>query len=143
MPLVDYLLFLTLFAQVALIVFVGVKLWQVRQKALRSKEVRVADIALNNAAWPDYARKAQNNYANQFELPVLFFAGGLLTLHFGLTDWIFVILAVLFVVSRCFHTAIHIGSNNVMKRAPAFGLGFLALLLFWLYLLFRVTLVAL
>jgi hypothetical protein len=42
--------------------------------AVKAGEVRLKDIALDSSRWPERLRKLANNYQNQFELPVLFYA---------------------------------------------------------------------
>jgi hypothetical protein len=49
------------------------------------------------------------------------------------------VLAWLFVLTRIFHAAIHIGPNKVRWRSPAFALGFLILMLMWVKLFIHVV----
>ena len=48
------------------------------------------------------------------------------------------VLAWAFVLTRLVHAAIHIGPNKVRWRSPAFGLGFLIVVLMWIKLLLHV-----
>lgn len=107
-------------------------MFSARRAAFVSKEVRMKDIALSGSAWPDKAKAAANNFSNQFETPVIFFALILIAQEVGAKGWIMVMLAWIFVVSRVVHTAIHVSSNNVMRRATAFFVGVLALIAMWI-----------
>ena len=113
-----------------------------RNKALRSGAVTVDDIALDSTRWPAHARQFGNCYANQFELPVLFYALCLIAQVTHAADLIMVIFAWLFVVSRVAHAYVHTTSNVVRLRANMFILGFVALVVMTVLLLFRLLLTA-
>ena len=102
-----------------------------RKTALSSKQVRMADVALSTDAYPEQARLAANNFSNQFETPVIFFALIMLAMEVGATSYIMAVLAWLYVASRVVHTLIHVGSNDLRLRAPAFGLGVVVLFCMW------------
>jgi hypothetical protein len=78
-------------------------------------------------------RKLSNNYSNQFELPVLFYALVPLLVTTGLADWPQVAMAGGFVASRIAHSAVHTGGNMVMTRVKAFGVGVVAIVAMWLW----------
>lgn len=137
-PLTTLLIVWAMFAQVILVVFVLFKMGAARLRAVKENAV-TKESALHSNLWPDYALKPANNYSNQFELPVLFFVGVLLTLHFGLNDWVVVILSWLFVVSRWVHMFIHTGSNHVPHRLMAFQVGLFMLVILWVYVVIRLT----
>ena len=44
-----------------------------RGRALKSGETKMKDIALRESNWPERATQLGNCFANQFELPVLFY----------------------------------------------------------------------
>ncbi len=73
----------------------------------------------------------RNNLANQFELPVLFHACCLALLASGGVGPVVLVLAWIFVVSRYAHTAIHVTTNRIRYRQPAFAAGFLTLGAMW------------
>lgn len=102
-------------------------MFRARQEAFRGG-VRLKDIAVTSEAWPARARLAQNNFANQFETPVLFYALVLFAMQAGATGWIMQGLAWAYVASRIGHTLIHTGANNVKRRALVFTIGLVALL---------------
>ncbi|MGL5363324.1 MAG: MAPEG family protein [Bosea sp. (in: a-proteobacteria)] len=103
-----------------------------RRQALVSRTVRMKDIALSGDAWPDRAKAAANNFSNQFETPVIFFALILIANEVGAKGWIMVTLAWVYVASRVVHTLIHVTSNIVMRRAYAFFVGVIALIAMWI-----------
>ena len=99
-----------------------------RIRVLRDREVRVSDIAVRGEAWPERVRILTNNYANQFETPVLFYALVLAAMIVGADGPVMVALAWLFVATRLVHSLIHLNGNNVSRRFRVFVLGVLVLL---------------
>ncbi len=124
-------LLLPAFAHVALVFFVGGRMGRARFQAARAGLVKVRDIAVDGAKWPEDVKKIANNYQNQFEVPVLFYALLPLLLVTGLADWIAVALAWVFVASRIAHSFIHLGQNIVINRFRAFLIGFAVVVLMW------------
>ncbi|GAU84427.1 MAPEG family protein [Bosea sp. BIWAKO-01] len=102
-------------------------LFQRRRVAFRNKEVGMADVAVSTERYPERARLAAANYANQFETPVLFFALIMLAMEVGATGTVIVALAWAFVLTRIVHALIHTGSNRVPARAAVFALGVVCL----------------
>ncbi len=76
------------------------------------------------------------HYDNQFQVPVLFLITCAVCLAMNSVNVITVILAWVFVVSRLFHSWIHLGSNIVQRRAAAFAFGWLVILLLWAQLVY-------
>jgi hypothetical protein len=103
-----------------------------RKAAFAAKQVRMADVAVSTEAYPQPARLAAANYANQFETPVLFFALIMLAMEVGATSYIMAALAWLYVATRVVHTLVHIGSNDLRLRAPVFALGVALLFGMWI-----------
>ncbi len=81
---------------------------------------------------PDMVAKTSRHFANLFEVPVLFYAAGVLYVALELTDPLAVYAAWVFVSARVIHTCIHLGYNNVMHRLVVFGIGNLSVLTMWL-----------
>ena len=129
------------FVQVLLTMLVYGALFAARARAIsRMERTRgTPDIAMGTVAWPDDAAKRANNQRNQFELPVLFYAGTAFALILGAVDLTMLALAWAFVASRAFHAAIHIGPNRIRWRGPAFVLGFLFVTAMWLKLFLHVA----
>lgn len=97
------------------------------------------DLALGRVEWPEDAVKRAANQRNQFELPVLFYAITAFALILNGADFLMVVLAWLFVLSRILHAAIHIGPNKVRWRSPVFAVGFLIVAIMWVKLFFHVV----
>ncbi len=134
----DKYLVLTVAAQVLLISVVMVIMGRRRFAAARNKEIhhsafRTMDLAGANES----VITASRNFDNQFQMPMLFIFAVLFTLHFGLADLVFVLLAALFVALRLLHTVVHITSNHVRMRFNLFLLSCVVLWCFWLRLVLK------
>ena len=139
MTFVEKLLILAMAAQVLLTLALLVLMGRERVPRIMSGEIPVADIAVDRTAYPLKARLLSNSFDNQFQLPVLFFVGVLLVLHLGALGWAEVVLAWAFVVLRYVHAAIHVTTNRVHQRFAAYTLGLAVLVLFWLWLVFKIV----
>lgn len=127
--------------QVLLTISVLVLLGPARRRSMRAKRQRLGDpeVALGRNEWSEEAAKRGNNYRNQFELPVLFYAVVAFALITGVADGPMVMLAWVFVLSRLVHAAIHIGPNIVKWRGLVFISGAIVLLAMWLRLALHVA----
>lgn len=120
------------FAQVLLTFWAIWRMGMARVAVIRSGDLKMADIALDSRAWPDHIQKLQANTSNQFETPILFFAGIAIALGAGAaTAWV-ALFAWLYVASRLAHRRIHVGSNNVAARFRAYLMGLFALMAMWI-----------
>lgn len=122
---------LALWAQGLIVFAITPVLYKRRIPRVMRREIKVGDIALDSSNWPDDARQAANAYSNQFELPVLFFVAGGLSLWLGAVWWEGV-LAWAFVLSRAVHAFIHVTSNHVFNRFKAFAIGIAIIAILWL-----------
>lgn len=125
------LLLLPAFVHVALVMVIAACMGLGRVRAVREGKVRVKDIALDSSKWPDDLRKLSNNYENQFQLPVFYYAVLALLLVTGLADGVAVVLSWIFVATRLVHTLIHTGGNVVLRRFQAFLAGLVIIVLMW------------
>ena len=91
-----------------------------RRAAMRAHGITGHDIALDDAAMPARARQIANCYANQFEMPVLFFLAVIFGIVLHQTGWLFVLIEWAFVACRIVHAVIHTGANVVQLRGLAF-----------------------
>ncbi|HWB45378.1 MAG TPA: MAPEG family protein [Hyphomicrobiaceae bacterium] len=123
--------------QVALALMLWGWMARLRWVALRTRQVRPADIALGEPAWPKRTIQVANCFRNQFELPVLFYVLVLLVLVTRMSDVLLVVLAWVFVLSRVVHAYIHTGSNDVRLRGGVYGVGALALIVMWIWYALR------
>jgi hypothetical protein len=127
-----------LFVQVALTFALLIWMGAARAAAVRRGEVRVKDIALGQSTWPPRAQQISNCFQNQFQLPVLFYVLVVLALLLQKADFLFVVMAWIFVVLRIVHAAIHTTSNHVGHRFQAFAAGMIVLLLMWIVFAVRI-----
>jgi hypothetical protein len=110
--------------------------WQ-RRAAIQSGAVAADDIALDSGRWPDRARQFANSYANQFELPVIFYVLCLIAQITSSVNILFLVLAWVFVVSRVVHAIEHTGSNVVLRRGGIFAIGYICVAVMTALLLLR------
>ena len=129
-----------LFVQVLLTFAVGFWLAGLRTRALTRREVRPQDIDLGQSNWPRRSMQVGNSYRNQFELPVLFFVLTILAIMTRHADFLFVVLAWVFVLSRVVHAFIHVTSNNLRLRGLWFGVGAVVLFIMWVIFIVRILL---
>lgn len=121
------LLLFAMLAQITTTLAVGVWLGWTRSRAVKARAVK-GDVMLSPEGWPKQARAASNNFSNQFEVPVLFYALGLTMLWLKATGPVFAVLAWIFVVSRIAHAIAHCGPNDLRFRAPAYFVGVAAVI---------------
>ena len=110
----EKIIILAMFVQVTLSLAVMIIMGRRRFAAAKNKQLNLNDFAtmrLDNAG--DHVRVADRNFTNQFEIPVLFYAGCLLALQLNSASVVVAILACVFVITRILHSIIHLGSNNV------------------------------
>lgn len=133
MRLEQNLILLPVLAQVSLTLVVLILMGRAKAQSMRERGQRMDDIALATAAdWNDSARKLVNNYANQFEIPVLFYAASLFALVTRSVDVTLMLFALGFVASRVAHAYIHIGSNRVGPRFGIFLVGVAFVTAMWI-----------
>ena len=111
---------------------------QGRIRAVRSRRVRMRDIALSNDAWPVDLKQVENNMHNQYETPILFYVLCGVATYVGATGIGMTVLAWVYVAARVVHTAIHTTSNQVPLRLGAFLVGLAVLVLMWLVIFIRI-----
>lgn len=139
----DKWLVLVMALQVVLTSGIMVLMGRRRFKAAQNKEFhyqafRTMDLAGANEG----VITASRNFDNLFQMPVLFFVGVLTVLHFQLADFIFVMLAAVYVALRLLHSLVHVTSNHVRKRFNLFLLSCVVLWAFWLRLCWGVLVAA-
>ena len=105
-----------------------------RGEAVKAGNARVSDFRDRVPPEPEASRKVLANLANQFELPILFNVGCIALFVTGGVSLVVVAVAWVFTASRYVHAAIHVGSNRIRYRFPAFMVGYVAAALLWLCL---------
>jgi hypothetical protein len=136
---IDFVL-LPLFVEVGLTFFLLFWMGHARVSAVRRREVAIPDIALGQPGWPTRVTLVANAYHNQLQLPVLFYVLVILALFTRKVDFLFVVLAWMFVTTRLVHAAIHVTSNDMRTRFAAFAVGAVILLIMWLIFAVRILL---
>jgi hypothetical protein len=112
-----------------------------RRGALVGGETKIRDIALGQSNWPARATQIGNCYANQFELPLLFYVLIALALPLRHADLVIVALSWVFVITRFVHAGIFVTSNDLRQRSLAWFAGVLVLLAMWIYFALWILLV--
>lgn len=128
------------FALVFLIFALMFGMFRVRTQAIKKKEVRISQIAVGQDAWPTKATQVSNAFANQFEMPVLFFALIALALPLRQADLVIVLLSWVFVTLRYIHAYVYATSNHLGYRFSTFAAGTMVLLAMWVYFAMKLLL---
>jgi hypothetical protein len=117
-------LIIPLLVQVALTFVVWTWLLLARIESMRRNRVSIQSLATREGQERlSDVMKVSDNFENQFEIPVLFYAL-LVTLMFTYhSDATYLICAWLFVLTRAIHAIIHCTVNNVALRFTAHFLG--------------------
>ena len=127
-----------MFAMILVTFVVGIHLFRLRLAAVRSGKVSLGSFRLNNAAdIPSDMLQAARNYSNLFEIPLLFYAAGILTIALRLDSPTLVLLGWIFVGTRILHSWIHLTTNNVIQRMQMFMAGNACVLLMWILIVLK------
>ncbi len=126
-------IFWPMIAHAVLIFAVYPVLFNRRKAAVKERAARVEDFRVP-VREPEKSASAARNLSHQYELPVLFYVVCLALFVTGGAGWLAVSLAWLFALSRLAHAYIHLGSNQLNQRIPAFAAGLILVGLLWLTL---------
>lgn len=129
-------IFVPVIVQVLMTLLVYVRLIKVKVRELRAGRVDRDRLPLYEDAWPASVLQINNNLRNQFELPVLFYVLCVALWLLEAVTPLALAAATAFAVSRIVHALIHLGSNYVPNRRRAFTVGWwalavMALLVLW------------
>jgi hypothetical protein len=133
-----HIVLLPLFVQVLLTFAVMFGMMYHRTTALQRGEARFDEIALREPNWPVRSTQFANSFANQFELPLLFYVLTILSIMTHHADIIFVVLAWIFVVMRIAQAVVHVTNNNVPYRGAFYGVGAIVLAIMWAIFIVRI-----
>lgn len=122
---------LPVFALVLLAFLLLFELGRRRGAAYKGGGLNEGDALLDKDVWPRFATQSANSFRNQFEVPVLFYALVAFAMFTRKADLLFVVLSWVFVVSRYLHAFVHVTSNDVRLRFPAYAIGVFVLLVMW------------
>jgi hypothetical protein len=131
---------LPLFVEVLLTFGVMFGMMYCRTSTLHRDETRFDEIALREPNWPVRATQFANSFANQFELPLLFYVLTILEILTHHADVLYVVLAWIFVVMRVMQAVVHVTSNDVRVRGGIYGVGAIVLVIMWLIYIVRILL---
>ena len=131
---------LPLFVEVALTFALLLWLGVLRRDDFNSGVVRPTQIALREPNWRPRTQQVAYCFSNQFELPVLFFVLTILIVSTRHADFLFVVLAWIFVASRIGHAYVHTTSNVVKLRGAIYMVGALVLMAMWVIFAVRIVL---
>jgi len=131
---------LPVFVQVGLTFALLLWMAGARREALVSGETKMRDIALRQPNWPERAAAIGNCFANQFEIPVLFYVLIALALPLRHADLVIVMLSWVFVVTRFAHAGIFVTSNDVRTRSLAWFAGVLVVFAMWVWFALKILL---
>ena len=129
-----------LFVLVLMTFVIGFLLAGLRGPALTRGEVRPEQVSLREPNWPSRALQVGYSFQNQFELPLLFYVLTILAIISKHADFLFVVMAWIFVLTRLAHAYVHCTSNNLRVRGSLFGIGALVLMIMWLIFMVRIML---
>jgi hypothetical protein len=129
---------LPLFVEVILTFVLWVGMATLRTRDFSTGAVRPEQIALREPNWPTRTLQFAYAFANQFEIPVLFYVLTILAYVTHLAGLIFVILAWIFVIFRILHAYVHVTSNIVRLRGTLYGIAVVALAVNWAIYIFEV-----
>jgi hypothetical protein len=122
---------LPLFVEIIITFVLMLRMGALRRADYNSGAIKADDVALREPRWPARTTQAANAFANQFELPVLFYVLTILawvTRHAGI---VFVVLAWVFVICRVLQAYVHVTSNVVRYRSLFFSVGAVVLIVMW------------
>jgi len=88
---------------------------------------------------PDYIVKLGRNFSNLLEIPVLFYALGIILLALGINNSLMLEFAWAFVGLRIIHSLIHVTYNNPIHRFWVFLLSSSIVLIMWVQLIIIIS----
>jgi hypothetical protein len=130
-------LLLPVFLHFVMVFVIAVMMGRARFKAVSSGRVKRSDILVNSNNWPDDILQISNNFNNQFQAPMLWYALTAFALITKVVDPVLIALSWIFLLSRVAHSAIHLTSNKLPDRFYAYLLGVTVLGIAWLWFAYR------
>lgn len=105
---------------------IAILFWLAYSRVSRIKKHGLAEI--RKTGFPVHVNNASDNFKNQFEVPVIFYALSLLVINAGVATQTIVIAAWVFVIGRILHALIQLTKNIIFP---------------WRFLVFLITVLAL
>lgn len=125
-----------IFAMVLLTFSIATLMAFARINSVRTGKISIGYFRTMNGDSPEYLLKLGRHFSNLFEVPVLFYVAGTLSIAQNVEHELLPVFAWLFVLFRLIHAVIHITYNNVIHRMLAFISGSLCVLIIWGILVF-------
>ncbi|HUP25580.1 MAG TPA: MAPEG family protein [Thermoanaerobaculia bacterium] len=133
---IDVHILYPIFAMFLLVALVMMRMRSLRFAAVRNNQVAVGYYkTFHGAEEPEPLRAIARNFANLFEMPVLFYVVSLMAYSAGQVNWWLVALAWVYVALRYVHTWVHLTSNQVMVRFTFYMLSNIVLAAMWVMVL--------
>ena len=85
---------------------------------------------------PRYVLQADQHLVNLFEVPMLFFAAGILAISLDTVDTVILLFASIYVISRVIHAIISLTNNRLLWRARVFIFSTIIILMMWFWLIY-------
>lgn len=135
----DNLLLSLIPVYICYILFIAVLMFQRRVRAYNGKKVDHKYFkAYQGEVIPYDLQIIQNHFSNQFEIPVLFLITCLAFVALKASSTLTICLGVAFIISRIWHSTIHLGKNDVRVRLVSYLIGFIIILCMWTELMLKV-----
>ncbi len=109
-----------------------------RKAVVANKSVK-ASVYRHNIGEPEESLRFSNPIRNQYETPVLFYAVCLAAFVTDNASPVMIVLAFAFAIAKISHLYIHVTTNRLRHRMPAFGLSLLVLATMWIVLAISLT----
>ena len=106
------------------------------KKYITKKEIKYGQFKLYRGEFPDDYEQSRQHLKNQFELPIIFYLLVALLYSLNNLQYIDIILAWLFVISRYIHSFIRFKNNYLPYRGTVFAFGLVILLAGWINFVF-------
>ncbi|NVK24102.1 MAG: MAPEG family protein [Gammaproteobacteria bacterium] len=127
-----------MFAMVLLTFIVGFVTIKVRFASVKNGEINPKYYrTMTGDNVPENVLKTSRCFANQFEIPVLFYVVCTLYIQMGVESVAAQVAAWGFIVARCLQAYVHLTYNNVLHRAGAFWLSCICVLVLWIILMLQ------
>lgn len=123
-------IFWPMIAHVVLVICLYALLGLRRKQAVEQGAAKISQFRENREE-PPQSLFVRNSLANQTELPPLFHIACLALYETGGVGTFVLLVAWLFAISRYVHAFIHVTSNRIRYRQPAFLVGFVAVVVLW------------
>jgi len=125
------------FAMVLLTFFSYIVMFLIVKKYITKKEIKYGQFKLYRGEFPDDYEQSRQHLKNQFELPIIFYLLVALLYSLNNLQYIDIILAWLFVISRYIHSFIRFKNNYLPYRGTVFSFGLVVLLAGWINFLWH------